>query len=113
MNEPHLLQELRQYLSAVHKRRWLTLTSVAVALLGATLYNSTTRPLFRATAQIQILIDRDAPRACWPNPKLAIRPWPMRIWATCAPARGAERPRTRSRAPRTTGPRRSAPPRRP
>lgn len=71
MNEPHLLQELRQYLSAVHKRRWLTLTSVAVALLSATLYNSTTRPVFRATAQI--LIDHDAPRVL-PNPRLDADP---------------------------------------
>jgi len=34
MSESHLLHELRQYLSAVHKRRWLTATSLAVTLHG-------------------------------------------------------------------------------
>jgi polysaccharide biosynthesis transport protein len=68
MSEPQLLHELRQYLSAVHKRRWLSATCLAVTLLGATLYNYTTRPVYRASAQI--LIDRDAPRVL-PNPNLA------------------------------------------
>lgn len=71
MNESHLLQELRHYLGAVHKRRWLGAACVTLSLIGATVYNSTTRPVYRATAQV--LIDRDAPRVL-PNPRLDADP---------------------------------------
>jgi capsular exopolysaccharide synthesis family protein len=54
-----MVQEARQYLAMLHKRRGLVLTCVGVSLLVATLYNYTTRPLYQATAQI--LIDRSTP----------------------------------------------------
>jgi len=79
MTEPHLLQELRQYLGAVHKRRYLALACVALGLFGALVYNSTTRPQFRAT--VQILIDRDAPRVL-PNPRLDADPGSADYYAT-------------------------------
>jgi succinoglycan biosynthesis transport protein ExoP len=59
MVEPAFLHEGRQYLAIVHKRRALVATCVLVSLIVAVLYNYTTRPLYQATAQIQI--DRDAP----------------------------------------------------
>ncbi len=53
------LQDVRQYLSILHKRRGILATCLGVSLLGAVLYNYTTRPVYQATAQI--LIDRDTP----------------------------------------------------
>ena len=53
------LQDVRQYLAMIHKRRGILVTCVGVSLLGAVLYNYTTRPVYQATAQI--LIDRDLP----------------------------------------------------
>jgi polysaccharide biosynthesis transport protein len=60
LNESPFVQDARQYLAVLHKRRALILTSLGVSLLAAVLYNYTTRPLYRASAQI--LIDRVAPR---------------------------------------------------
>ena len=54
-------EELRKYLGVVHKRRGLVIACLTVSLVGATLYNYTTRPLYRATAQI--LVDRSAQSA--------------------------------------------------
>jgi len=54
-------EELRKYLGVVHKRRGLVFACLVVSLVGATLYNYTTRPLYRATAQI--LVDRSAQSA--------------------------------------------------
>jgi capsular exopolysaccharide synthesis family protein len=51
-------EELRKYLGIVHKRRGLVLACLTVSLVGATLYNYTTRPVYRATAQV--LMDRGA-----------------------------------------------------
>jgi exopolysaccharide transport family protein len=59
MTDRELLKDAREYLALLHKRRGLVASCVGVALLLATLYNYTTRPLYQATAQI--LIDRDAP----------------------------------------------------
>ncbi len=53
-------QDARQYLSIVHKRRAIILTSLGVGLIVAVLYNYTTRPLYQAT--VQLLIDKAAPR---------------------------------------------------
>lgn len=60
MNDSPFVQDARQYLAVLHKRRALILTSLGVSLLVAVLYNYTTRPLYRATSQI--LIDRVAPK---------------------------------------------------
>ncbi len=59
MTEQDLIQDAREHLAMLHKRRGLVVTCVGVALLLATVYNYTTRPLYQATAQI--LIDRDSP----------------------------------------------------
>jgi capsular exopolysaccharide synthesis family protein len=59
MSEQAFLQDARQYLAMVHKRRWVLVTCVGVSLLFAILYNYTARPVYQATAQI--LIDRDTP----------------------------------------------------
>jgi capsular exopolysaccharide synthesis family protein len=59
MNEQVLFQDARRYLAVLHKRRAILITSLAVCLLLAVLYNYTTRPIYQATAQI--LIDRDTP----------------------------------------------------
>lgn len=55
---PAVVNEARQYLAMLHKRRALVMTCLVVSLLAATLYNYTTRPVYQATAQI--LIDRRA-----------------------------------------------------
>jgi polysaccharide biosynthesis transport protein len=54
-----LIQDVRQYVAAIHRRRSVLLTSVGLCLLAALLYNYTTRPVYQATAQV--LIDRDTP----------------------------------------------------
>ena len=54
MSDQHFLEELRQYLSMLQRRRALVLTCVGVSLLIAALYNSTARPLYQATAQLLI-----------------------------------------------------------
>lgn len=53
------LQELRRYLAAIHKRRYLVGVCVALGWVAALINNYTTRPLYQATAQI--LIDQDIP----------------------------------------------------
>ncbi|HET7291019.1 MAG TPA: Wzz/FepE/Etk N-terminal domain-containing protein, partial [Vicinamibacteria bacterium] len=53
------LQELRRYLAAIHKRRYLVGICVALGWLAALINNYATRPLYQATAQI--LIDQDIP----------------------------------------------------
>ena len=56
-----IVSEARHYLAIFHKRRALSVTSLVVSLLAATLYNYTSRPVYQATAQI--LIDRRAQSA--------------------------------------------------
>jgi polysaccharide biosynthesis transport protein len=60
VTESPFVQDARQYLAVLHKRRALVLTSLGVSLLVAVLYNYTSRPLYRANSQI--LIDRSGPR---------------------------------------------------
>jgi capsular exopolysaccharide synthesis family protein len=59
MTEPSFVHEARQYLAIIHKRRALFVTCLAASIIVATLYNYTTRPLYRATTRI--LIDRSTP----------------------------------------------------
>jgi polysaccharide biosynthesis transport protein len=59
MNEQALLQDARRYLAVFHRRRGLIAACVLSGLVVAGIYSYTTRPLYQATAQIQI--DRDAP----------------------------------------------------
>jgi capsular exopolysaccharide synthesis family protein len=59
MNEQALLQDVRRYLAVFHKRRNLIVACVVSGLVVAGIYSYTTRPLYQATASIQI--DRDAP----------------------------------------------------
>jgi capsular exopolysaccharide synthesis family protein len=59
MTDQDLLADAREYLAMLHKRRALVSTCVGVALLLATLYNYTTRPVYQASCQV--LIDRDTP----------------------------------------------------
>src|SRR5262245_20564602 len=59
MAEPQILEDAREYLGLLHRRRALILTCVVVCLLTATLYNYTARPLYQATTQI--LIDPGTP----------------------------------------------------
>ena len=59
MKEQPIFQDARQYLAMLHKRRSLLVACVGVSLLAATVYNYTTRPLYRATAQL--LIDPNLP----------------------------------------------------
>jgi succinoglycan biosynthesis transport protein ExoP len=59
VNEEHVLVSLRQYLSALQRRRSVLAATVVVALVTATLYNALTRPVYEATAQI--LIERELP----------------------------------------------------
>ncbi len=54
MSDQHFLEEARQYLTMLHRRRGLVLTTALVSLLTAALYNYTARPLYQATAQILI-----------------------------------------------------------
>ena len=57
MSEQAVLQDARQYLAMLHKRRGIILTSLGLCLAIAVLYNYTTRPVYQATTQL--LIDRD------------------------------------------------------
>jgi succinoglycan biosynthesis transport protein ExoP len=59
VSEQAVMQDVRQYLAMLHKRRGIVVTCLAVSLLVAVLYNYTTRPVYQATTQI--LIDRDTP----------------------------------------------------
>jgi succinoglycan biosynthesis transport protein ExoP len=59
VSEQAVMQDVRQYLAMLHKRRGIVITCLAVSLLVAVLYNYTTRPVYQATTQI--LIDRDTP----------------------------------------------------
>jgi succinoglycan biosynthesis transport protein ExoP len=54
MSDQHFLEEMRQYLTMLHRRRGLILTCLVVSVLTAALYNSTARPLYLATAQLLI-----------------------------------------------------------
>ncbi|MGE0453006.1 MAG: GumC family protein [Vicinamibacteria bacterium] len=51
--------EIRRYLAIFHKRKSLIASCLILSLAVATVYNYTTRPVYRATAQI--LIDRRSP----------------------------------------------------
>jgi exopolysaccharide transport family protein len=59
MNQTAVLQDARRYLSIVKKRRGILITMLGTCLLGAVVYNYTTRPVYQATTQL--LIDRDTP----------------------------------------------------
>jgi len=67
VSEQTLLQDARGYLDTLRKRRGIVLTCLGVSLAAAVLHNYTTRPVYRATAQI--LIDRDTPNFL-PNKEL-------------------------------------------
>jgi polysaccharide biosynthesis transport protein len=54
MNERHIVDEARQWIAVIHKRRVLVATCTGVALVVALIYNQTARPVYRATAQILI-----------------------------------------------------------
>jgi exopolysaccharide transport family protein len=54
MSDQHFLEEARQYLTMLHRRKGLVLTCVFVSLLTAGLYNYTARPLYQATTQLLI-----------------------------------------------------------
>jgi capsular exopolysaccharide synthesis family protein len=59
MPDPHVLEEVQQYLAALHKRRGLIISILAVTLLFTTLHNETAIPLYEANAQL--LIELRAP----------------------------------------------------
>jgi len=67
VTEQAVLQDARQYLAMLHKRRGIILTSLGLCLAVAVLYNYTIRPVYQATTQI--LIDRDTPNVL-PNKEL-------------------------------------------
>ena len=46
MSEQAVMQDVRQYLAMLHKRRGIVITCLAVSLLVAVLYNYTTRPVY-------------------------------------------------------------------
>jgi exopolysaccharide transport family protein len=54
MSDQHFLEQARQYLGMLHRRRALVLTCTLICLLTAALYNYTARPLYQATAQLLI-----------------------------------------------------------
>ena len=54
MSDQHFLEELRLYLTMLHRRRALVFTCLLLSLLTAGLYNYTARPLYQATAQLLI-----------------------------------------------------------
>src|SRR5262245_57004567 len=60
MSPPAFLEEGREYLVLLHRRRLVVLSSVVAAILVAVLHNATARPVYEATAQL--LIERQAPR---------------------------------------------------
>jgi polysaccharide biosynthesis transport protein len=59
MAEQPFLQDVRRYLAVFHKRRGLIAACAVSGLVVAGIYSYTARPLYQATAQIQI--DRDTP----------------------------------------------------
>ena len=59
MSDQGVVQDVRKYLAIAHKRRGLIAACLAASLTAALLYNYSTRPLYRATAQI--LIDIKGP----------------------------------------------------
>jgi len=70
MSPPSFVEEAREYLVLLHRRRALVVACVGAALLVAAFHNATARPLFEAT--LQIFIDRTAPRVL-PSTALADR----------------------------------------
>jgi succinoglycan biosynthesis transport protein ExoP len=60
LTDQPLVQDARRYLTILHKRRGLLLTTVGLSLLVAVLYNYTTRPVYQAS--VQILIDKGQPK---------------------------------------------------
>ena len=60
MSPPSLVEEAREYLVLLHRRRALVVACTGAALLVAAWHNATARPLFEAT--VQIFIDRTPPR---------------------------------------------------
>ena len=67
MIDQPVMQDVRQYMAMLHKRRGIVITCLVVSVLVAVLYNYTTRPVYQATTQI--LIDRDTPDVL-PNKEL-------------------------------------------
>ncbi len=57
--ERTIISDLRQQISALHKRRLLIAACVAAGLFGAALYNSLVRPLYQATAVL--LLETETP----------------------------------------------------
>jgi capsular exopolysaccharide synthesis family protein len=60
MSPPSFVEEAREYLVLLHRRRALVVACTGAALLVAAFHNATARPLFEAT--VQIFIDRTPPR---------------------------------------------------
>ncbi len=54
-----IISDIRRHLATLHKRRTLIVTCLLVAVLAATLYNYTARPLYQAT--VLILLEADTP----------------------------------------------------
>ena len=47
MSDHSVLQDVRQYLAMLHKRRGIVIACLGTGLLVAVLYNYTTRPVYR------------------------------------------------------------------
>jgi polysaccharide biosynthesis transport protein len=60
MSPPSFVEEAREYLVLLHRRRALVVACTGAALIVAAFHNATARPLFEAT--VQIFIDRTPPR---------------------------------------------------
>lgn len=54
-----IVQDVRQYLAVLHRRKGIVVTTLLIALVVATVYNYSSRPLYQATTQI--LIDTTSP----------------------------------------------------
>jgi succinoglycan biosynthesis transport protein ExoP len=70
MSPPSFVEEAREYLVLLQRRRALVVACTGAALLVAAFHNATARPLFEAT--VQIFIDRMPPRVL-PSVTLADR----------------------------------------
>ena len=97
MSDHHFLEEARQYLTMLHRRKGLVLTCALVSLLTAALYNYTARPLYQATAQLlieptraNVLPGRDG-RGRRSHGR-GFLPDPVRAAARPGPAREGDRP---------------------